>query len=700
MTGCILSLLALFVACGGDSGPGTAPPVLTPNVVKPTPTPASTPAPTVAEAPPTSTLPPTANEVAPTPAPTSAATVPTPTPTPTPALEPTPAPAPTAEERRAANEEMAFELIRSLADSTRGSTLAFDVDMELSVNRDGTVAIVPVGFDGDFQGGVLLGGLATYSRGELSVGVPAEGNSTDVISVPGRAYVPDETTGVWEEIPLSVDRTVFPDPRSFIFNFRQGTDHLTDVRVIGEEDVEGDSTVVISAGSSEIEIFGSPGDFDITYWFARDDDRLIMVEMRGELVIGEDNLLARHFEPGVVDLGLTARFSEYGKPVEVLSPELIYGTFGHKALLLDDGRVLVSGGFNGVANNNVVIPFPSAYSQIYSPDTGLWKAVGGLPTEEGDRATGPILQNSAVKLPDGSVLVFGIDFGDDETSSGVVYQLNQALDTWEFVADGGLPRFETSMLVLPDGRVLVAGGVDLSGEGSSSIYPDVSPHVEIFDPATGSWARGSDMPQAGSRPLHEFVLLPDQPDGRVLAIYDDFWDSEGPISRIYDPAKDTWGVTGPMRLVRGTPVAIVLVDGRVLLTTAGDSLSDGRAASYLYDPESNTWETDDNRDTRIVRPLNHARENHALTLLPDGRVLASGGDDFFEGAAAQDHRGITEIFDPATGEWAEGPKLHELRTNHTATLLLDGRILLTGGIGLVVEKDEIAPTFTTELIEP
>ena len=564
--------------------------------------------------------------------------------------------------------------------------------MELGVNRDGTVAIVPVGFDGDFQGGVLLGGLATYSRGELSVGVPAEGNSTDVISVPGRAYVPDETTGVWEEIPLSVDRTVFPDPRAFIFNFRQGTDHLTDVRVIGEEDVEGDSTVVISAGSSEIEIFGSPGDFDITYWFAKDDDRLIMVEMRGELVIGEDNLLARHLVPGSVDLELTVRFSEYGKPVEVLSPELIYGTFGHKALLLDDGRVPVSGGFNGAANNNVVIPFPVAYSQIYSPDTGLWKAVGGLPTEEGDRATGPILQNSAVKLPDGSVLVFGIDFGDDETSSGVVYQLNQTLDTWEFVADGGVPRFETSMLVLPDGSVLVAGGVDLSGEGSSSIYPDVSPHVEIFDPATGSRAR-----VMGTGPFLELLLLH---DGRVLALHGDFRNDDGTTAQLYDPATDTWSFTGPMPSVNGLPVGLVLNDGRVLVTDAPAYSSAVASESYLYDPESNTWETNEECDTRIVRSMNRARENHALTLLPDGRVLASGGDDFFEGAAAQDHQGITEIFDPATGEWAEGPKLHELRTNHTATLLLDGRILLTGGIGLVVEKDEIAPTFTTEFIEP
>ena len=587
-------------------------------------------------------------------------------------------------------------MIRSLADSTRGTTLAFDVDMELSVNEGEVVETVPVRFDGDFQGGILLGGLTTYSRGVLQVGeTAAEGDLTDVISVPGRAYVADETSGVWEEIPLSGDRTVFPDPRSFIFNSRQGTNHLKDIQVIGEEDIEGDATVVISASSTEIEVLGSPGDFDITYWFAKDDDRLIMVQVHGGLAIGENNLLALDFNPGTVDLQLTARFSDYGKPVDVLTPELTYGTFGHKALLLDDGRVLLSGGFNGAANNNVVIPFPAAYSQIYNPDTGLWQAVGGLPTEDLDRATGPILQNSAVKLHSGRVLIFGIDFEDDDTKSGVVYELNQELDTWEFVADGGLPRFETRMLVLLDGRVLVAGGIGLNDSDASSVYPDVSPHVEIFDRYTGSWTKVADMPQASGRPNHEIVLLS---DGRALVANDRFWNEDGPAAQLYDPLTDTWSFTGKMRFIRGIPKALFLLDGRVLLTTSEDSRTDGRGASYLFDPESNTWETNEEWDTRVVRPLNLTRENHALTLLADGRVLASGGDDFFEGEAAEVHRSTTEIFDPVTGKWELGPDLQELRSNHTATLLPDGRVLITGGIGLVVDKDEIAPIFTTEIL--
>ena len=596
-----------------------------------------------------------------------------------------------------ADEGKAFEFIRDLVENIRGTTLAFEVEMELGVRLNGQDTTVPVSFDGNFQGGFFFAGLPTYSRGRLTIGAAPGGLSADVISVPGRAYVLDESTADWEEIPLSVDRTVFPDPRSFVFDSRQGISHLTEIEVSGEETVDGTDTVVISASSEEIEVLGAPGAFDITYWFAKDDSRMIQVELLGELNIPEDTLLAQHLDPGSVDLMLTARFFDYGKQVDVLTPELMYGMFSHGALLLEDDRVLVSGGYTGVANNNVIIPFPVTYSQIYIPDTGLWEVVGGLPLEELDQETGPMISNSAVKLPDDRVLIFGIDFESEETSSGVAYLLNDEDDTWEFFAGGGVPRFDTDMLVMLDGRVLIAGGVDLSDEGSSSSFPDVSPHIEIFDPATRSWTPAAEMLQVGVGPFNEFLLLQ---DGRVLAMHPDFFDEDWASAQLYDPSTDTWSFTGEMPLFEDVPTAQVLLDGSVLVTTAGVFSLEDNALSYLFDPATDTWETDERRDFLVTRPLNQPRDHHALTLLPDGRVLATGGDDFFEGEAAEAHRGTTEIFDPETGEWTKGPDLQELRSNHTATLLPDGRVLLTGGIGLVVEKDEIAPTFTTEFIEP
>ncbi|MEQ1606899.1 MAG: kelch repeat-containing protein [Pyrinomonadaceae bacterium] len=64
-----------------------------------------------------------------------------------------------------------------------------------------------------------------------------------------------------------------------------------------------------------------------------------------------------------------------------------------------------------------------------------------------------------------------------------------------------------------------------------------------------------------------------------------------------------------------------------------------------------------------------ARSGHTATVMRDGRVLIVGGDE----------TGSAQIFDPATGEFADAGFLRLARMGHTATLLGDGRILITGG---------------------
>ena len=69
------------------------------------------------------------------------------------------------------------------------------------------------------------------------------------------------------------------------------------------------------------------------------------------------------------------------------------------------------------------------------------------------------------------------------------------------------------------------------------------------------------------------------------------------------------------------------------------------------------------------------RTDHTATLLADGRVLVAGGFGGNGGSVA------AELYDPARGTWTAAGRMATPRTGHTATLLLDGRVLVAGGIG-------------------
>ncbi len=89
---------------------------------------------------------------------------------------------------------------------------------------------------------------------------------------------------------------------------------------------------------------------------------------------------------------------------------------------------------------------------------------------------------------------------------------------------------------------------------------------------------------------------------------------------------------------------------------------------------------------------------HSLTLLPDGTVLAAGGESgrcsgnscfLVEGASS------AELYDPATGTWTATGDMTAPRKTHTATLLNDGTVLMAGG-----ESYVLGTTASAELYVP
>jgi hypothetical protein len=73
--------------------------------------------------------------------------------------------------------------------------------------------------------------------------------------------------------------------------------------------------------------------------------------------------------------------------------------------------------------------------------------------------------------------------------------------------------------------------------------------------------------------------------------------------------------------------------------------------------------------------LGTGREFHTATLLLSGKVLVTGGGGLF----GYDHYASCELYDPSTGAWVPTGSLATPRAEHTATLLPSGKVLVTGG---------------------
>ena len=135
--------------------------------------------------------------------------------------------------------------------------------------------------------------------------------------------------------------------------------------------------------------------------------------------------------------------------------------------------------------------------------------------------------------------------------------------------------------------------------------------------------------------------------------------------------------TGPLGLLRGsdsTASAALLSDGRVLITTGTWQGMGGTAISTarIWDPATGT--------ARDVAPPLSPRVNPTATLLLDGRVLVVGG---FGGPYAYPSTAVAtaEVWDPKTEAFTPTGSMSVPRVGHTATLLMDGLVRVIGGNG-------------------
>ncbi len=267
---------------------------------------------------------------------------------------------------------------------------------------------------------------------------------------------------------------------------------------------------------------------------------------------------------------------------------------------------------------------------------------------------------TATLLPNGTVLYTGGQFaglsnGPDSGSNNAEIYDPVALTSTP-TGNMTIPRCGETATLLPNGKVLFAGGQTLGGGTATA---------DLYDPIAGAFASTGSMSVARSG--HTATLLP---SGEVLiagggncnpgcVVYS--------TAEMYDPSSGTFSPTaGNLATPYTGAAAILLTTGKVLIAGGSSGGTNLNSFAELYDPATGLF----TQAGTMVNP----REAFTATLLQNGKVLFAGGDLISPAVTS-----AAEIFDPSTGTFATTGSLNFPRDLHTASLLLNGQVLIAGG---------------------
>jgi hypothetical protein len=288
-----------------------------------------------------------------------------------------------------------------------------------------------------------------------------------------------------------------------------------------------------------------------------------------------------------------------------------------------------------------------------------WAQSPGAFTATGNMIT-PRVGHTATLLPNGKVLIAGgfatgdvnaATFPAPPVSSAELYDPS----TGAFTATGQMTttRSGHTATLLPNGTVLIAGGLTYN---ANVIGTFLVTSAELYDPSTGTFTPTGDM--AAFQTVSALL-----PNGKVLMTGSAQYPSVR--AELYDPATGTFALAGPFSSTSPDIVghATLLADGSVLLTPDWRFATSGHAE--LYDPGTDTFVT--------TGSMTDPYTISTATLLMNGKVLFVGNEENDLLTPA-----YTEVYDPANGSFAFAGHAQIPNADSTATVLPDGKVLIAG----------------------
>jgi galactose oxidase-like protein len=232
-------------------------------------------------------------------------------------------------------------------------------------------------------------------------------------------------------------------------------------------------------------------------------------------------------------------------------------------------------------------------------------------------------------------------------------------------------RSDMTITVLNNGLVLIAGGDNSGGVTSTA---------ELYNPATQTFTLTGSLNTA--RFNHTATLL----DNGMVLIAGGTGASDNRLAsaELYNPATEMFTPTGNMIVVREQPTATHLQSGKVLIA-GGNGLNGALNTAELYDPTTEEFTP--------AGTMHVTRRAATATLLNDGTVLIAGGV-----ASRGAILGTAELYDPETNSFTLTGRMIAARAVQTATLLNSGMVLIAGGA--VTNGAAAVPLASAELYDP